>query len=413
MKFGTAPRSLCPHFGPCGGCEHLDLPYAHQLEAKHRVLVETFAEFSSLQAVEIPPVIPDPWPYFYRNKVLVPFAPGGTVNATRVRAGFYRRGSHDLIDIRECQIQDPALTEIVNRVRSLAIEENLAPYDEKTGKGFLRALFLRVGASTGEVQAGLVTQPGLFPNAKSDAQGAKRIAQAIVKCAEGLKNRKGFRVSVVSVMRNIQEGKSNVLLGPKTLPLLGKDAIEDHLGRLTISISLPSFYQVNALQAQAAYKLVAELAGDAAKGRIVDAYGGIGTIACWLASGAKEVIGLEEVPQAVRDAQANAKRNGFKNCRFVAGKAEETLGTLSGELGGPVDLLVLDPPRQGCAKSVLEASVKLAPRKIVYLSCAANTLARDLDFLLACGYRLNALRPIDFFPHTEHLEILTALSSDR
>lgn len=404
MKFGTAPRTLCPHFGPCGGCDRLDLPYAAQLQAKHAALVATFAKVPSLAGVEIPPVIPDPWPYFYRNKVLVPLAPGGTTNATRIRAGFYRRGSHDLIDIRECQIQEPALTELVNRTRSLAIEENLAPYDEKTGKGFLRALFFRLGVGTGEIQAGLVTRGGLFPNAKS-------VAQKIVKAAEGLKTRKGFRVQVVSVMRNIQDEKGNVLLGAKSVPLLGKDAIEDHLGRLTISISLPSFYQVNPLQAQAAYKLVEELAGETAKGRVIDAYGGIGSIACWLAKGAKEVIGLEEIPQAVRDAEKNAARNGFKNCRFIAGKAETTLGQLAAELKGGADLLVLDPPRQGCAKTVLEAAAKLAPRKIVYLSCAASTLARDLDFLLGHGYRLDAIRPIDFFPHTEHLEVLAALSS--
>lgn len=396
MSSVRTPQKICSHFGPCGGCSFLDQSYAAQLEEKRRFVESNFQSFPELRKVEISPVQGDPFPFFYRNKAIYPFGRAGA----KTMAGFYRRGSHSLVDIHECQIQDPSLTEMANRIREIAAKERVPIYNEHTGKGFLRSMVLRVGMRSGEMMVGLVTTGGIFPP-------ANRIAAKIVDAGKGLRTRENVEVKVVSVMRNIQNAKSNVILGPKSLPLRGQDHFFDKLGKLRFRISLPSFYQINSFQAAAAYQLAVTLAGDAAKGRVVDAYSGIGTISLWFATQAKEVIGLEEVLEAVRDAQFNSQLNKLNNTHFEVGPVERTLEKLPGK----VDLLVVDPPRAGCAERTLEAIAKRKPPKFVYISCAADTLARDLSVLVKKGFKIDAVRPIDFFPHTDHVEIVSALSS--
>lgn len=388
---------LCPHFGPCGGCSALDWAYRDQLGEKKAAVGRAFALYPRLACVEIPSFLPDPFPYYYRNKAIYPFGlrRGETV------AGFYRRASHAIVDVRTCQIQDPSLTEMANRIRRIVSQERVSIYDEASGRGLLRGVFLRVGVATGEIMVALLTRPGLFP-------AGPRLAALLARTGEGLRTRHGKAAKVVSVMRNIAEGRTNVLIGPKSLPLVGRDFLMDRLGKLRLRVSLPSFYQVNPSQTQSAYRLAVDLAGDAGRGKVVDAFCGIGSAALWFARGAQEVIGLEEVPEAVRDAAWNARTNGFENCRFLAGTVEELLA----REGEGASLVVLDPPRKGCAREVLEALARIRPLRTVYISCSPKTLARDLDLLLGKGFRLDAVRPVDLFPHTEHVEVVCSLSID-
>lgn len=372
----------------------LDRDYLFQLEEKRLALEQQLQKLPPLAQWKVAPVIADPNPYFYRNKAIYPFA--------RVRsktmAGFYQRGSHFVVDVQECQIQEPCLTELANRVRQIVTREKISIYEESSQHGFLRAMFLRVAPGTGELMLALITRSGLFPESKT-------LVSQIENVAKNLKTRDGKTVRLVSIMRNIRDEPNNVILGKRSLPLLGRDHLFDRLDQLRLKLSLTSFYQVNSSQTRAAYQLMKELAGESAKGRVVDAYAGIGSIALFLAQDAKEVIAIEEVKRAVEDAQFNARENGFENLKFLAGTVEEMLPTISGE----IDLLILDPPRSGCADSVLKTIAGQKPKRILYLSCSTESLARDLESLLANGFQVKEIRPIDFFPHTPHLEILVRL----
>ncbi|HKB17277.1 MAG TPA: 23S rRNA (uracil(1939)-C(5))-methyltransferase RlmD, partial [Planctomycetota bacterium] len=287
--------------------------------------------------------------------------------------------------------------EVANRLREEIARSDVGIYDEVTGRGILRHLFLRVGVETGELMVAFVTTKGPFP------QGM-RLAEAASRAAEGLRTTAGRRVRAVSVLRNLQPRPGNTILGERTERLLGRTHLMDRFGPLRLRVSLRSFLQVHPRMAAVAYGLVRELAGEAGRGRVADAYSGIGTLALLLARGAAEVLGIEETGEAVEDAAWNASSNRLPNARFVAGRVEEVLPSL----GGPLDLLVLDPPRPGCAPAVLEAGCRIRPRAIVYVSCNPVSLARDLPLLLR-DYRLAAVRPVDLFPQTDHVEVVTLL----
>jgi 23S rRNA (uracil1939-C5)-methyltransferase len=381
---------LCPHFGICGSCTLLDLRYAEQLERKRGLLFETLRDV----AVTIPPVIGDARPFQYRNKAIYPFG----LHRGEAVAGFYRRGSHELVDVHSCRVQDPALTALASEIRTAVRRLGIPIYDERTHRGVLRALHLRVAPGTGQVMVGFVINGRSLPH-------EVELVQAVLAAALPA-TREGLPPKIVSIMRNLNEAVTNVVLGPENEVVHGQSFLTERLGGLELRLSLPSFYQVNASQAARAYDLVRELARRARCDRIVDAYAGIGTIALWLAREAREVIGIEESSAAVVDAQRNAARNEVANVTFRVGRAEEQLG----QLEPPVGSIILDPPRAGCTRAVLEHVARLAPERVIYLSCAPRTLARDLRILGQSGLVVEALQPIDFFPHTDHVEVVAALA---
>ncbi len=392
-----APPETCPHFGPCGGCSLLDRGYADQLRSKQEAVERALREALERDRVGVAPVLPDPRPFHYRNKAIYPLRERAAGRGRIVEAGFFRWRSHEIVDVRRCDIQEPALTEVANRLREEIARSGAGIYDEGTGRGVLRHLFLRVGVGSGELMVAFVTAKGPFPEGEALAEAASR-------AAEGLRTTAGKRVRTVSVLRNLQPGAGNVILGHRADRLLGRTHLFDRFGPLHLRVSLRSFLQVHPRMALRAYGLVRDLAGESARGSIADAYSGIGTLALLLARGASEVVGIEETEEAVEDAAWNAANNRLPNARFVAGRVEEVLPGLRRS----PDLLVLDPPRSGCVSAVLEAGSRLRPRAVVYVSCNPTSLARDLPLLLR-DYRLAAVRPVDLFPQTDHVEVVTLL----
>jgi len=391
-KGGFLP-GLCPHFGPCGGCDALDRPYARQLDAKRAALLDRLRDVPGIDPAVVAPVLPDPHPLHYRNKAILPLArsPRGGV-----LAGFYRRDTHRIVNLRRCDIQDPALTAVATALREEIARRRL-PVGEEKGPA-IRHLFLRLGRGTGELMVALVTRGGLLPEAAALAEVAERAAVLA-------RDARGRPVRLVSFLRNLNSHPGNRVLGTRTVPLRGPAWIVDRLGRWRLRVSLGSFYQVNPAMTLRALRLARDLLGRRpVPTRIVDGYCGIGLLAFALADRGKEVVGIERVGEAVADARWNARANRLENVRFLEATVEDALAA---ELHRE-DLLILDPPRAGCSEAVRAAVLGAVPQSILYVSCHPRFLARDLA-ALAAEYAIVAVRPLDFFPHTDHLEILVLL----
>jgi 23S rRNA (uracil1939-C5)-methyltransferase len=389
---GGLLATLCPHFGPCGGCDALDRPYARQLATKHAALLSLLADVPGLDPTLVSPVHPDPHPFHYRNKAALPFARSAR---GRVVAGFYRRGTHEIVDLRRCDVQDPALTAVAGRVREEAARRRLAVGDEKGPA--LRHLFLRLGRRTGELQVAFVTRGGLFPECASLVEAAR-------DAASRARDARGRPVRLVSALRSIHSSRGNRILGSRSVPLSGRPWIFDRMGPWRVRVSLPSFYQVNPSMAIRAIRIANRLAREGRLGRIVDAYSGIGALALSFGDRAREIVGIERVAEAVADARWNARANGCRRARFVEADVEEALGE---EVRG-ADLVLLDPPRAGCSEKVRAILLESPPPAVLYLSCNPRTLARDLA-ALGEVFAVGAVRPLDFFPQTDHLEVLVLL----
>ncbi len=334
-------------------------------------------------------------PWGYRNQAAVPFR----LEGGRVLAGFFRPDTHEVVDLSPgsgrdpdggCRIQHPLVNRVIAAVRELVRERGIPAYDEAAGEGLLRHLVVRVGVHTGEALAVLVLNGGALPGEDAFARDLmERVPE------------------VVGVVKNIQMHRTNVILGPVTRVIRGRDHIIEELGGLRFKVSARSFFQVNPVQAERLYALALDAAGLSGGESLVDAYCGTGTMALLAARRSRRVVGIEEVPEAVRDARENARVNGIKNVRFVVGKVEETLGAVRDDGRSP-DVVLLDPPRKGCEPAVLQACLELAPGRLVYVSCNPVTLARDLA-LLALAYRVEEVRPVDLFPQTPHVECVARL----
>jgi 23S rRNA (uracil1939-C5)-methyltransferase len=403
---GEAPKEPhCPHFGSCGGCSLLDRPYAFQLERKESAVASAFAGHPELAGSMVEDIVPALHPRHYRSRLLYPLARRGG----RVVGGFFQRGTHELVDVHTCELQDPAITSIANRVRA-EIERLDVPVRALPGvesdptppatSSALRALAVRVAQGSGDVLVGFVTTGGVFPR-------ARELAEAAVEAGRGLETAAGRRARVVSVVRNLNDLETNVVLGRRTFPLLGRDHLVERLGGLRFRVSLGSFFQPNPSAARLAVRELTARAGSP-RGIVVDAYAGVGVLALTLAREAREVIAIEESPAAARDGAASARDNRLTNVRFVEGRVEDRLPVVAAEQ--EIDLLVLDPPRGGLSPAALEAVLAARPRRIAYLSCSPTSLARDVASL-ARGFELKSAVPFDFLPHTEHVEVLAMLDS--
>ena len=429
-----ASDSPCLVDARCGGCKNLCVPYTKQLSDKQLRIERLFAPLAPDGAISLIKGMKDP--YHYRNKVISPFAPGKKLpprgqdrKATDPRdrkaadarsakggkgkrpqaryeilTGMYVAGSHELVPTDKCLIENETAKKVVLAVRDIMRKHDVAPYREDTGTGFMRHVVVRVGHTSGEVLVTLVTNSDDFPSSKSFCRELIRLCPA-----------------VTTVVQNVNERQTNVILGDKERVLYGPGFILDELCGLSFRISSKSFYQVNATQTEVLYRTAMELAGFDGTQVAIDAYCGTGTIGLVAAkSGAARVIGVDSVESAVRDARTNARHNGVENAEFVAADAtdfmcelakEGVLGAESTEEGARAGGLVvlMDPPRAGSTEEFLRAAAALAPERIVYISCNPETQARDVEFLDSLGYAVVAVQPVDMFPHTDHIECIVAL----
>jgi len=377
----------CPVVGECGGCQLQHIAYPAQLRIKRQQVVDALERLGKLQNVIVHETLGMDSPWLYRNKAQFPV---GLVRG-RLVAGFFAFGSHRIVDIDHCEIQHPLGNQIMREVKELARHFGVPIYDERTHRGVLRHILARVGRGSGQAMAVLVTNGPEFP-------AGKKIATALMERVPGL----------VGVAQNINPAQTNVVLGRKTRLLAGQESITDYIGDLEFAISPVSFFQVNPEQTEVLYGKALAYAGLTGSDTVIDLYCGIGTISLFLARQAKEVIGIELVPDAVEDAQANAERNRIGNARFICADAAVELPNLVAK-GTRADVIVVDPPRKGCDEPVLRAMAETGAKRIVYVSCNPATLARDLGLLAAMGYRTVEVQPVDMFPQTAHVECVALL----
>jgi len=380
---------LCPIYKQCGGCQLQHLSYQGQLDFKRQLVENNIRRIGKIEDVVIHPTIGMKNPWNYRNKAQVPIAEreGGLI------AGFYAKGTHHVIDMKKCIIQQEENDLMVQNTRKIAEELGIKAYDEKNLTGVLRHVVARVGVKTGEKMLILVTNGKKIPHKEA-------LIQSIVKQTTGL----------TSLIQNINEKKTNVILGETSVTLWGNDVIFDTIGDIKFAISPRSFYQVNPEQTKVLYEKALEYANLKGDEIVFDAYCGIGTISLFLAKKAKHVYGVEIVPEAIEDARKNAKLNGIKNVTFETGAAEEVMPKWEKE-GLIPDVVVVDPPRKGLDATLIQTIIKLKPNKMIYVSCDPSTLARDLRLLEDDGFKVIEVQPVDMFPQTSHVECVVLMTN--
>jgi 23S rRNA (uracil1939-C5)-methyltransferase len=376
----------CEIYYQCGGCQIQHLNYEAQLKVKHQQVVDAIERIGKQENVVIHPTLGSENPWNYRNKMQVPVAR----KDNDVVIGCYAQGSHTVIDTKNCLIQNEANNTIANAVRGVIKRLNIGTYDEKTGRGVLRHVIGRVGGN-GEVMVVLVTSTDVLPK-------QEKIIAELRNNIPGL----------VSIMQNINMQDTNVIMGKRTLNLWGKLTITDTLGDFTFNISARSFFQVNTKQAEVLYNKAVEYAQLTGKETVIDTYCGTGTITLFLAKKAKKVYGIEIVEAAIKDANKNAENNNVTNTEFLVGDATDVMPELY-KIGVRPDVIVVDPPRAGCEKAVLENFAHLKPKRIVYVSCNPASLARDIAILSEFGYVAKEIQPVDMFSETSHIECVALL----
>ncbi|MBE6067214.1 MAG: 23S rRNA (uracil(1939)-C(5))-methyltransferase RlmD [Clostridium lundense] len=383
-SFRTEP--ICGIYKRCGGCQLQHLSYEGQLDFKGQRVKDAIERIGKINP-EVLPVIGMASPYNYRNKVQLPV---GQANG-EINIGFYALRSHDIINMEKCYIQDEISEKIMSLVKQWMIENNIKAYDETTHTGVLRHLMIRKGFKTSEVMVVLVTKTNELPYKD----------EIIELLTSNVKE-------VVSIIQNINSEKTNVILGLKSNTLWGKDVIQDYIGKFKFNISPLSFFQVNPVQTEVLYSKALEYANLTGDEIVFDAYCGTGTISLFLAQKAKKVYGVEIIPEAIENAWENAKLNSVDNVEFLVGKSEQVIPDLINK-GIKADVVVVDPPRKGCERVLLEAIAKINPKRIVYVSCDAGTLARDLAILDELNYKTEKIQPVDMFPHTAHVETVVKI----
>ena len=395
---------VCPMARKCGGCQIQEMKYPAQLafkESKVRGNLERIGEVPGelLDQIMHPVVGMDEegmQPFRYRNKAQFPI---GTDKDGRVTAGFYAGRTHSIIGNTDCVLGVEVNEEILNCILDFMEEFEIPAYDEVKHKGLVRHVLLRYGFKTDEIMVCLVINGKTIPHCHDLVGRLRQIP------------------GMTSITLSSNTAKTNVIMGDTIRLLWGQEFITDYIGEIKYQISPLSFYQVNPVQTEKLYGLALDYAGLTGNETVWDLYCGIGTISLFLAKKAKQVYGVEIIPQAIDDARNNAKINDITNAEFYVGKAEEVLPeyykeyekTHNGEKAH-ADVIVVDPPRKGCEESLLQTIVDMQPEKVVYVSCDSATLARDVKFLSAKGYELKDVTPVDQFPHTVHVETVVLLS---
>lgn len=375
----------CAAFPECGGCKLQDLSYEKQLAFKVQVVADTLKHIGKIEAIPEIQIVPADKPYHYRNKGSFSLSE----KAGRLHIGFFKQGTHEVVDADTCDILLPEINEAKEWIRRLLVKHQVSIYNESHHKGFLRGLVIRKSESTGEMLIGFVTTRGRFQ---------KSFFQDITH-PESISH---FKIS--GIAQNLNEQRTNVILGEKTRPIFGTDYFQEKLGELHFRLSLNSFWQVNSGQTVKLYDLISQWT-DPEAGRVLDGYSGIGGIALWLARSGAQVTGIEEVRPAVNDARESALLNNISSCDFLSGTLEKHTEHLIARRD--IATLVLDPPRKGCSEEVINAIPKLNPETVIYISCNPSTLARDLERLT--GYQIKEIRVVDMFPQTQHVETAVLL----
>ncbi|MBO8171733.1 MAG: 23S rRNA (uracil(1939)-C(5))-methyltransferase RlmD [Bacillaceae bacterium] len=387
----------CPIFKRCGGCSLQHLAYEEQLRQKRQLVIDNLERIGGLvvrdsaeddrDGVVVHPTIGMADPRGYRNKAQVPVGEeeGGLVT------GFYAPRSHELVPMESCAIQHDRNNQVVQVVREAADRLGIPAYDEEKHRGVLRHIVAKTGFATGEVMVVLVTNGDVLPH-------ADELVDAIRKQVD----------SVKSIVQNINAKRTNVIFGERSKVLWGEKYIYDRIGDIQFAISARSFYQVNPVQTEKLYNKALAYADLSGTETVIDAYCGIGTISLFMARKAKQVYGVEVVPEAISDAKRNARLNGIENVKFAVGEAEKVIPWWYAQ-GVRADVVVVDPPRKGCDRSLLDTIVEMKPERMVYVSCNPATLARDLRVLEDGGFRTVEVQPVDMFPHTGHVECCVLL----
>ena len=373
----------CPHAKQCGGCQLQHLPYEKQLAWKQRRAEELLGGFGTVL-----PILGMEDPTRYRNKVTAAFA---LDRNRKIVSGIYQPGSHAVVPVDSCLIEDETADAIIVDIRRMLPDFTIKVFDERSGTGWLRHVLVRRGFATGQVLVVLVAVSPIFPLQKPFVQKLREL-----------------HPEVTSVVLNINDRFTPVVLGTREKVLYGEGTIEDLLCGHRFRISPRSFYQINPVQTEKLYRTALDFAELTGAETVLDAYCGIGTIGITASGRAKQVIGVELNRDAVGDAIVNARLNGIKNCWFTAGDAGEYMEQLSRD-GMRPDLVFLDPPRAGSDERFLSSLLRCAPKKVVYVSCDPETLARDLGTLAKGGYRVGKIQPVDMFPYTRHIECVCQL----
>ena len=381
----------CPVAGPCGGCSLRHLDYAAELRAKQESVLDAFRRIGGLE-VPVLDILPSPEVDRYRNKVQFPVG----IDKNGVPCiGFYAGRTHRIVPCPDCKLQPSVLNEIGNALCAFFAQQGIRPYDEQSGKGLVRHIFLRRGAHSGQIMVCLVCTRAKLPH-------AEQLCTAL----------RGQFPAISTILLNVNAKNTNVILGSENHILYGPGYIEDTLCGVPVRLGPLSFYQVNTLAAERLYGVAAQYAQLTPDDTLLDLYCGMGTIGLSMAGQCRELIGVEIVPEAIESAKANAARMGkavAAKSRFFCADAGQAATQLAAE-GLHPDIVMLDPPRKGCDEATLSAVVRMAPRRVVYVSCNPATAARDAAWLEQNGYHAEKVQPVDLFPRTKHCECVIALS---
>ena len=385
-KTPKAPKasSHCPYSARCGICTLGHLPYAEQLQHKQQMIEKLLGKLCPVE-----PILGMADPTHYRSKV---HAVIGTDRDKRPVSGVYALGTHYVVPVRGCLIEDERADRIIQTIVSMIPRYKLRIYNENTHRGFLRHVLVRTGHVTGQILVVLVTTAAEFPGGKAF------VTELVEKHPE-----------ITSVVLNINQKETSMVLGTKDVVLHGTGYMEDEICGKRFRISPQSFYQVNARQTEVLYRTAIEYAGLTGKETLLDAYCGTGTIGLCASDHVKQLIGVELNANAVRDAKENARLNRVANAKFVCDDAGRFMVKMARE-GLPLDVLIMDPPRSGSDEKFLSSVLTLKPRTVVYVSCGPESLARDAAYLVKGGYRAVKAVPVDMFPYTEHVETVVLLS---
>ncbi len=395
MKTNKNPRPMkpkrlgkgnaCPLYKKCGGCQLQNMTYDEQLSFKQAKAIRLLGRFGHVEEI-----IGMEKPYHYRNKVQAAF---GTTRGGKIISGVYQSSSHNIVLVDECMLEDKTADKIITDIRKILLPNfKLTAYNEDTGKGFLRHVLVKRSFATKQTMAVLVTGTRIFPKKDEFVRELLRL-----------------HPEITTVIWNLNDSKTSLVLGDREEVLYGSGYIEDILCGKRFRISAKSFYQINPTQTQKLYTTAIEFAELTGKETVLDAYCGTGTIGIVAADKAKQVIGVELNSDAVKDAKNNARLNKTENIRFFCADAGKFMVGMAEE-NEKVDLVIMDPPRAGSDLNFLRSVAALKPKKVVYISCNIETQARDLTFLCKNGYKVKKIQPVDMFPHTNHIECVVLLS---
>jgi 23S rRNA (uracil1939-C5)-methyltransferase len=381
-------EAKCPVARQCGGCQIQELKYQEQLRFKQRKVENHLKRIGRFDQINMEPIIGMEEPFFYRNKAQFPI---GMDKDGQVVTGFYAGRTHCIIPNKKCCLGVEENEIILNKMIDFMNAYKITAYDEETQKGLVRHVLIRYGFTSKQIMVCIVANGRKLPHSQ--------------KLVESLCEIEGM----TSISLSVNKEHTNVIMGTELVLLWGEPYIRDSIGDISYQISPLSFYQVNPVQTKKMYDKVVEFAGLTGEEVVWDLYCGIGTISLYLANQAKEVYGVEIIPEAIEDAKNNAKLNGIENAAFYVGKAEEVLPEKFAEDGIKADVIVVDPPRKGCDGVLLDTIVEMKPQRIVYVSCDSATLARDLRYLCDRGFEVKRVQAVDNFCQTVHVETVVKL----